>query len=168
MKGFKHFFPVPPLRSADLTLRGIGVQEHMPACVIDRPAGTGDHLLMLFYDEVWVAAEGNPARQKRNTLMIWTPGTRQYYGNGEHPFNHTWLHGDGRGIASLLEANGLPRNEPFVVPDPAVMERGAWVMKTSITFHGSSANTTARARARSGRQYALPACEAIKLRALRA
>jgi AraC family transcriptional regulator of arabinose operon len=135
MRGFKHFFPVPPLRSADLTVRGIGVQEHMPACIIDRPTGTGDYLLMLFYDAVWVAAEGKPTRQPRNTFIIWTPGTRQYYGNGEHPYNHTWIHCDGRHIASLLRSTGVPRNEPFVVPDPAGMERCLLAVHEELTRH---------------------------------
>lgn len=135
MRGFKHFFPVPPLRSSDLTLRGIGVQEHMPACIIDRPAGTGDYLLMLFYDEVWVAAEGTPLRHPRNTLMIWTPGKRQHYGDPERPYNHTWIHCDGRIIGSLLASTGLPRNEPFVVPDPAEMERCLLAVHEELTRH---------------------------------
>lgn len=144
MKGFKHFFPVPPLRSADLTLRGIGVQEHMPACIIDRPAGTGDYLLMLFYDEVWVAAEGKPTPQPRNTLMIWTPGTRQYYGDREHPYNHTWIHCDGRLVTSLLGATGLPRNDPFVVPDPTVMERCLLAVHEELTRHARPDATIVR------------------------
>lgn len=135
MKGFKHFFPVPPLRSAELTLRGLGVQEPMPACIIDRPAGTGDYLLMLFYDEVWVAAEGAPALQPRDTLMIWTPGTRQYYGNLEQPYKHTWVHCDGRLIRTLLRARRLPCNRPFVVSDPAIMERHLLAIHEEATRH---------------------------------
>jgi AraC family transcriptional regulator of arabinose operon len=116
----------------------------MPACVIDRPVGTGDYLLMLFYDEVWVAAAGTPARQPRNTFIIWTPGMRQYYGNREHPFNHTWIHCDGRVIASLLGSTGLPRNEPFVVPDPAVMERCLLAVHEELTRHARPDATIVR------------------------
>jgi len=56
MQGFKHFFSVPPIQTPALTIRGIGVQEHMPACIIDRPHGTKtrDYLFMLFYDQVVV------------------------------------------------------------------------------------------------------------------
>jgi len=144
MQGFKHFFPVPPIRSAELTLRGIGVQEHMEPCIIDRPTGTGDYLLMLFYDEVWVAAEGKPARQLRNTLMIWTPGIRQYYGDREHSYNHTWIHCDGRIIKSLLGSTGLPRNKPFVMPDPAVMERCLLAVHQELMRHARPDATIVR------------------------
>ena len=144
MQGFKHFFSAPPIRSAELTVRGIGVQEHMPACIIDRPVGSGDYLLMLFYDKVIVAAGEKSARQPRNTMMIWTPGERQHYGDREHPYNHTWIHCDGRVIESLLESTNLPRNTPFVAPDPAVMERCLLAVHEELTRHARPDATMVR------------------------
>lgn len=135
MRGIKHFFPVPPLRSAELTIRGLGIQEHMPPCIIDRPDGTGDHLLMLFYGEITVGVGGEPLGQPRNTMMIWTPGEGHYYGDGRRPFTHTWIHCDGTFIRSLLRRTRLPRNRPFVVPDPAVMERGLLAIHEELTLH---------------------------------
>lgn len=135
MRGFKHFFPVPPFQSPDFTLRGIGVQEHMPPSIIDRPDGTGDHLLMLFYDEVWVGSEGTPDRRPPDTLMIWTPGRRQYYGDAARPYNHTWIHCDGRFIRDVLDATRLPLNYPFPSPDPAVTERHLLAVHEELTRH---------------------------------
>ncbi len=122
MKGFKHFFPAPALNTRELTVRGIGVQESMPPCIIDRPKGTGDWLLMLFYDPVWIGANPAPAECTGATLMIWSPGTRQYYGHREHRFRHTWLHGDGTWLKDQLTASGLPINTPLPGVDPARME----------------------------------------------
>lgn len=135
MKGFKHFFSVPPVRSPNLTIRGIGVQEHMPPCIIDRPHGTGDHLLMLFYDSVRVGGKDKPAQQSGNTLMIWTPGQWQYYGDETNPYVHTWIHCDGRFIRSLLRTTRLPCGRPFAVPDPAIMERHLLAMHEELTRH---------------------------------
>ncbi|MFH1477378.1 MAG: AraC family transcriptional regulator [Verrucomicrobiota bacterium] len=137
MQGFKHFFPVPPIDSPALTIRGIGVQEHMPSCIIDRPHGTRvrDYLFMLFYDQVAVGAGKKIMPQPAETMMIWTPGRTQYYGNREHPYNHTWIHCDGTLIRSLLKHNRLPLNKPFRLSDPAVMERHLLAIYQELTSH---------------------------------
>lgn len=137
MQGFKHFFPVPPIQTRELTVRGIGVQEHMPPCIIDRPHGTRipDYLFMLFYDQAVVGAGKNIMSQPAETMMIWTPGRAQYYGNREHPYNHTWMHCDGTVIRSLLRHNRLPLNKPFRLSDPAVMERHLLAIHYELTNH---------------------------------
>jgi len=137
MQGFKHFFPVPPIQTPALTIRGIGVQEHMPACIIDRPHGTRvrDYLFMLFYDQVVVGAGKKNLPQPAETMMIWTPSRAQYYGNREHPYNHTWMHCDGTIIRSLLRHNRLPLNKPFRLSDPAVMECHLLAVHRELTGH---------------------------------
>ncbi|MEI8138925.1 MAG: AraC family transcriptional regulator [bacterium] len=135
MRGIKHFFPVPPLRTAELTIRGMGIQEHMPPGMIDRPTGTGDYLLMLFYGDITVGVAGKPVGQPRNTMMIWPSGQGHYYGDRTRPFTHTWIHCDGTFIRSLLRKTGLPCNRPFVVPDPAVMERNLLAIHEELTLH---------------------------------
>jgi len=137
MQGFKHFFSVPPVQTPALTVRGIGVQEHMPPCIIDRPHGTRvpDYLLMLFYDPVMAGAGKRVLSQPPETMMIWSPGRPQYYGNREHPYNHTWMHCDGTIIRSLLRDNRLPLNKPFRLSDPAVMERHLLAIHYELTNH---------------------------------
>jgi hypothetical protein len=63
MKGFRHFFSMPPLDSSALKVSGIGVQEPMRPCIIDRPTGTGDHLFMQFHNDVWIVAGDAPVCQ---------------------------------------------------------------------------------------------------------
>jgi AraC-like DNA-binding protein len=137
MQGFKHFFPVPPVNTPELAIRGIGMQEHMPACIIDRPHGTRikDHLFMFFYDPVFIGAGKNILSQPAGTMMIWTPGRAQYYGNQEHPYNHTWMHCNGTVIRSLLRRNRLPCNRPFRLADPVVMERHLLSIHYELTSH---------------------------------
>lgn len=137
MKGFKHFFAFPPINTLALTLRGIGVQEHMPACIIDRPHGTKarDYLFMLFYDPIIVDGGNRHLPEPAGTMMIWTPGRAQYYGNLEHPYNHTWMHCDGTLIRSWLKRNRLPLNKPFRLADPALMERHLLAIYQELTSH---------------------------------
>ena len=137
MKGFKHFFPVPPINTPELTIRGIGVQEHMPSCIIDRPHGTriADYLFMLFYDPVVVGVGEKIISQPAETMMIWRPGCAQYYGNRERPYNHSWMHCNGTIIRSLLRQTRLPLNQPFRLSDPAVVERGLLAVHGELTSH---------------------------------
>lgn len=133
VQGFKHFFALPPLQTAELTIRGIGVRERMPPCVIDRPRGTGDYLFMLFYDPVAIGAGRGASPQTGETQMIWTPGRAQFYGNRQHPYIHTWIHCAGGYVRSLVRACRLPCNRPFPLPDPAVMERHLLALHSELT-----------------------------------
>lgn len=137
MKGFKHFFPVPPINTPELTIRGIGVQEHMPGCIIDRPHGTRipDYLFMFFYDPVVVGVGKKILPQPAETMMIWRPGCAQYYGNRERPYNHSWMHCNGTIIRSLLRQNRLAPGKPFRLPDPAIMERNLLAIHGELTGH---------------------------------
>lgn len=123
MRGFKHFFAVPPLKSKRLVVRGIGVQEAMEPGVINRPRGTGDHLLMYFYDPVWIAASELPTQYPGGTLMVWTPGRWQYYGDATAGFRHSWMHCDGAIVTDLLKEHSLPLDKPFSLADAAIIER---------------------------------------------
>lgn len=123
MKGFKHFFVVPPVRGRRLTVRGLGIHEPMRPSIVNRPTGTGDYLFMLFYDEVTVGAGGKPELCKPGTLMIWTPGRTQYYGNAHQPYDHTWIHCDGSFVKEQIKRLALPCNRPLEPADIAATEK---------------------------------------------
>jgi AraC family transcriptional regulator, arabinose operon regulatory protein len=72
---------------------------------------------------VRIGAGQAPAEHPAETLMIWTPGRAQIYGHPERPYNHTWIHCDGVFVRALLRRSRLPRNQPFSLRDPALMER---------------------------------------------
>ena len=133
MRGFKHFFAVPPLQTRRLTIRGIGVQEAMSPCVINRPRGTGDYLLMYFYDPVWAACSELPAQQPAGTLMIWSPGRWQYYGDRSSSFRHSWMHCDGVIIRALLKDLGVPVDHPVRLADAAIIERHLLAVYEELT-----------------------------------
>jgi len=61
-----------------------------------------------------LSQESTPTQQPANTI-IWTPGERQYYGNPDQPYVHTWIHCDGRFIRMLLRTTQLPceNSTPF-------------------------------------------------------
>ncbi|HBC88552.1 MAG TPA: hypothetical protein DCZ94_16515 [Lentisphaeria bacterium] len=122
MKGFKHFFSAPVFFGGKLKIRGIGIQERMPPSIVHRPAGTGDHLIMYFYDPVEISSGGPVIECPEGTLMIWRPGQLQHYGTSKHGYKHTWIHCDGSLVESLLEKNSLGTGGPVEISS-APMER---------------------------------------------
>ncbi len=122
MKGFKHFFSNPVSFGGRLSIRGIGIQEMMPPVIIHRPAGTGDYLLMYFYDPVEISSGGPAVECPGGTMMVWRPGQLQHYGSRTRRFRHSWMHCEGDLVETLVADNSLD-GFGHVRISPAPMER---------------------------------------------
>ena len=73
----KRYFSQQPSRSPLLSVRGIGIRERMPQCLIKRPHGTEDYLLMLFHDPVFAGTRfptEPPPTGESEQMMIWPHG----------------------------------------------------------------------------------------------
>ncbi len=101
-------FESPP-RKGEIVVSGVGGGEVMPPCIVDRPGGTGDRLLMLFYDPVEFEDRSCPG----STLRLWREGAGHCYGNREREWRHSWIHFHGSGIPALLAGAGAP--EEFIL-----------------------------------------------------
>ena len=109
---------------AVFNIRGIGIREPMFNANVNRPAGTGDWLMMLFHEAARLDSERVDASVDPMTLVIWEPGVPQFYSwvkaAGQEP--HSWMHVEGTSVLRLIRTLGLPRNVPFVLPDASVMD----------------------------------------------
>jgi len=105
----------------------------MRPAIIDRPAGTADHLFMLFYDAVELLIEGRAEVLPPRTLMLWPPGHRHYYGSRERAWRHSWIHCDGSSVRRLLRAPRLPLGKPLLDVDPASAERYLLALYEELT-----------------------------------
>ena len=115
----KQHFPTGPQDSEEFCVHGIGIRELMHPCLVDRPLGTGDYLLMVFHDPVMLGR--SPTRkklEKPDTMMVWPPGKAQYYGNPSQRFSHTWIRCAGKRLPLMLRLAKLPVLTPFRVADP--------------------------------------------------
>lgn len=122
--GLRHFFTPRPLHTAELSVSGIGIRELMPPCMIERPRGKGDCLIMLFHDSAFISAtaERGPLHPP-GTIMIWTPGKRQMYGNPDARFSHTWIHCEGSRVAGILRSSRLPLLRPFAATHAPLLQQ---------------------------------------------
>jgi AraC-like DNA-binding protein len=121
---FVHWFLPPISLDAALRVRGIAVREAMPAGIIDRPAGTEDHLFMVFHSPAHIASRAKPAEHPPGRMVIWPAGHAQYYGHPQSGFVHSWIHCSGRCVDRLIDRSPLAIGEPFELADPAEAEAG--------------------------------------------
>jgi AraC family transcriptional regulator of arabinose operon len=127
------FYADPPILSADLAIHALGTRERMRPCIVNRPAGTGDYLLMCFHGEVELWQDGQPQLMPGRTMVVWDPGSGHYYGNRTRPWWHSWIHCAGATVAALLRASGLPCNTPINGIDPMLLEAGIEGIHREIT-----------------------------------
>lgn len=111
-----------PRPDVELHISGAGIREEMQSCMIDRPHGTGDRLLMFFYEPALLKVDDCIRQYPPNTLMLWEDGAGHYYGNPECGWRHSWIHFHGRKAAALLKENGLISGKPLTFSRPDVME----------------------------------------------
>lgn len=123
MMPLRYFFTSPPINTRQLLISGIGIQEHMPAVIVDRPNGTGDYLFMYFYESVLIRGKDGTLRRPPGSLVIWEPKDGHFYGEKSYPWNHSWMHCSGTLFHQLLIRNRIPRNKPIELPDPSIVEK---------------------------------------------
>lgn len=128
-----YFFEHPPIQTSALCIRGIGLREAMSPGIVDRPAGTGDILIMFFYDETIIRTARDTARHAPNSLMIWPRAAGHYYGNPDKPWSHSWIHCGGTVISSLLARERLPLNNAIPNMSAEVVENYLMALHLELT-----------------------------------
>jgi AraC family transcriptional regulator of arabinose operon len=106
----KHWFGRGTNKPRSFSVHGVGYRETMAPCLINRPQGTGDILLMLFHDPVQVRTDGEVGTCTPETLVIWDCGMGHYYGSETGQWCHSWLHCGGGLAEQLIKESGLARD----------------------------------------------------------
>ncbi|MBN2578580.1 MAG: helix-turn-helix transcriptional regulator [Pirellulales bacterium] len=112
------------LRPGAVSVDGLGIQERMEPCLINRPNGTDGYLLMCFWDPVVIRDRSGTNEHPSNRLILWHPGDTHIYGNESVAWNHSWIHLCGSDVAALLDRNPIPRNEAFSFSFPELIDDG--------------------------------------------
>jgi len=129
----RYFFGHPPIQTSALCIRGIGLREAMAPGIVDRPAGTGDILIMFFYDETIIRAAHGATLHAPTNLMIWPQAAGHYYGNPDKPWSHSWIHCNGTVIHGLLAREHLPLNTVIPNISAAVVENYLMALHLELT-----------------------------------
>ena len=113
----------PPAGKLALRVNGIGWKERMPAGFINRPSGMGDHLLMGFHSPVELRDASGMRGFEGSSFILWKPGDPHYYGSGDGPFVHSWLHAEGSSLVELVRHAGLEPGVGYSTSDLSPLEQ---------------------------------------------
>ena len=95
----------------------------MPASFVNRPSGTGDFMLLGFHGPAEFRDATGMRRFEGPSFIFWKPGDSQYYGRGDGPIVHSWLHVDGDTMAELAQHTGLELGVGHSVDDLCPFEQ---------------------------------------------
>ncbi len=123
MKTLIYRFPEPALKTRDFAITCVGLREPMRPGIVDRPAGTGDYLLMLFHSPVIVRVAGKNTRQESGSIILWNPKQGHYYGNPDRDWDHSWTHCGGAFVTGSLRKTAFKTGVPYPIRSPAVIEQ---------------------------------------------
>lgn len=114
----------PAMESEELTITSVGLYEKMNPCLVDRPRGLGDYLLMLFHSPVTLGLpDGSFVDRKPTSVILWEPGQDHLYGNLDMTWNHSWMHFHGPAAGELAGNYRQEPGEPLALSDPAPAEK---------------------------------------------
>ncbi|MGD9126723.1 MAG: AraC family transcriptional regulator [Planctomycetia bacterium] len=107
------------LQSGPVFVDGLGIQERMEPCLIQRTEGTDGYLLMCFNDPVVIHDQTGTNWHPPGSFILWHPEELHRYGNETESWNHSWIHLCGEEVPALLEKNPIPKNQclPFSFPE---------------------------------------------------
>ncbi len=104
---FRYLEPYAKRPEQRFHMAGVGLREWMQPCIVNRPTGTWDWLLMFFYTPVTIEVHGERTACPANTLMVWDEHDSHFYGNPEVRWESSWIHCQGSLLPGLMREAGL-------------------------------------------------------------
>jgi AraC family transcriptional regulator of arabinose operon len=123
MLSVRYLLPRPLIQAPGFSVRGVGIHETMPPSMIERPQGTGDRLIMLFYDDIDFGPRHQRWRVVGPSVVVWPSGAGHFYGERTRRWQHSWVHCDGEEITRQVVNAGLVEGQPVRLGDTSIVER---------------------------------------------
>ena len=136
MEPLRIFYSEPPIAQRELSIHALGLHEPMPAGMVNRPSGTGDHLIMHFYGETVIGRAWGEETVAAGTVMVWGPRDSHRYGQPRARWLHSLAALRRRGSrARALAAAGVPLAEPIRGVDAGIVESCVQALHGEIHRH---------------------------------
>ncbi|MFT3951676.1 MAG: AraC family transcriptional regulator [Oscillospiraceae bacterium] len=106
-----------------MELHAMGMDyKHDRDFLVDRPAGSGDSLILIFLSPAQIRLNNLTAHLPAGSAVVFSGSFAQHYGaDGQDYVNH-WVHFDFSGEEAFIERIGLPLNTPIRAADLAAAE----------------------------------------------
>lgn len=86
--------------------------------IVNHPDGLPHFFLMLFLTDIYISDHTQTTRHPAGTVLLYTPGTPQFYTNSNNGFSNDWIQFWGEDVFCLLDQINFPLNTPFLVQEP--------------------------------------------------
>ncbi len=96
-----------PIGDAGFAIDKIGIEERMGPCLVNRPDGTPDWLLMFFLPGATVRDGAGDHVLATASGCLWKPGCRHFYGEPDREWLHSWIHFSGSDCEALVQERGI-------------------------------------------------------------
>lgn len=118
-------------------VRGLGIREPMFNANVHRRIGTGDWLIMFFHKAARLDRRNVEPSVGPNTLILWPPGTEQFYswGKAANVEPHSWMHVEGTWVSRQIEENRLPSAVPIVIENESLITSPLQDLMNEMTQH---------------------------------
>ncbi|MDO3409236.1 AraC family transcriptional regulator [Saccharibacillus sp. CPCC 101409] len=109
---------------------------HPEGIRIDRPAGSGCYVFVLFKSRTHVDLQQTSFTVQPDTWIVFRPDTPYRYRNADRGFINDWLHFAGPEAPDLLRELSLPLDEPVPALHPATVSRLMMELQRSMWLGG--------------------------------
>ncbi|MGE4565689.1 MAG: helix-turn-helix domain-containing protein [Victivallaceae bacterium] len=96
-----------PVGDESFAIDKIGIEERMRPCLVNRPDGTADWLLMFFLPGAMVRDGNGDHVLATASGCLWPPGCRHFYGELKREWLHSWIHFSGVECEALIREHGI-------------------------------------------------------------
>lgn len=121
-----------------LSVAAMKVRERMDPIFVDRPAGLPHYLFIHFHDSVEIWLDGAVKTLPAQTLVIWPPRSKHYFGHASRAWTHSWMYGSGKKVAAWLVANGLPPQQPISFTNGELTDKYLKLLYSELHRHARS------------------------------
>ena len=115
MRSFRHHYPVRPVDTSAITLRGVGIHERMKPGTVKRPRGIDTHLFVYFYTDAFNTHDGKNAHYPSDSMVIWKPFAPHDFGDRNRVWDHSWMLVGGQRVSREVHRLRIPCGAPIAV-----------------------------------------------------
>ncbi len=114
----------PPEDFPTVEVKSVGIRWYHPAGFrVDRPLGSQDYAFMQWLTPALLIVAGEERREREGGCIVYRPDDPQCFGGDLFtPFGNNWFHFHGPMAGKLLDACGIPLNQPLHLRDSSFIE----------------------------------------------
>jgi AraC-like DNA-binding protein len=144
MNKIRYFNPVQFSPETAVAIEGVGLHEVMERGIIERQFGLQSYQFMYFYQKNWVNEQDKNVKLEKPGLIIWSPGTRHFYGELSYTWDCSWILASGKLVDRFLQQSNIPTDKILYPATIDFFEKYVQAFYYEISEPGNDSSIVAR------------------------